>query len=168
MRKILLVSFGKIDKKILDYIAKQVTNTITIKAEFLKELPVPWTKKRGKQLKASDLLMAMTGLVENIGTIAVIGITDKDIYMPRLNFVFGLASPKEKVAVVSLARLKSEKSQLFKKRIKKEILHEIGHILGLNHCPDEKCAMRFSKNIIDVDNKTDNFCQICKSHFTIY
>jgi archaemetzincin len=46
--------------------------------------------------------------------------------------------------------------------VEKETLHELGHILGLEHCPNPRCVMSFSNSIYDVDRKEARFCEMCK------
>ena len=48
-------------------------------------------------------------------------------------------------------------------RILKEILHEVGHlILGPDHCLNNSCVMRFSKDIKEIDDKSNELCEPCK------
>ncbi len=97
-----------------------------------------------------------------------LGIVDSDIFFGDLNFVFGLASPTAKVAVVSLYRLNPEfygypqDDEIFMSRIKKEVVHELGHVMGLPHCSDPLCVMSFSNSISDVDRKSWEFCSACR------
>lgn len=96
-----------------------------------------------------------------------VGVLKEDIYFQNLNFVFGLASPTAKVAVVSLTRMRPEfygqpkDEELYFSRIKKEIRHELGHLWGLGHCHTPGCVMSFSNSIQDVDRKSDKFCNFC-------
>ncbi|WP_081825254.1 matrixin family metalloprotease [Persephonella sp. IF05-L8] len=50
---------------------------------------------------------------------------------------------------------------IFIGRITKEAVHEIGHTLGLGHCPDPECVMHFSNSIVDTDRKSYFFCSVC-------
>lgn len=94
-------------------------------------------------------------------------VVEQDIFVPYLNFCFGLAIGKK--AVISTARLKQsfyglpENEELFKERCKKEAVHEVGHMLGLEHCKDRKCVMFFSNSIEDTDNKSYKLCNRCKT-----
>jgi len=71
------------------------------------------------------------------------------------------------VAIVSLARLRQEfyglapVKSLLRARAGKEAIHEVGHTLGLVHCPDRTCAMSLSTNIRQVDIKRMEFCSSC-------
>lgn len=95
-------------------------------------------------------------------------ITDKDLYIRGLNFIFGLAMPYEGKGIVSIARLKEsfygkeENKELLILRIAKEIIHELGHLKGLSHCPDAKCVMHFSNSLYDTDFKSYKLCEKCK------
>lgn len=99
--------------------------------------------------------------------IKALGIFDKDLFVPALNFVFGEADLDGPVAVISLTRLrqdfyglKSDES-LFYERAIKEAVHELGHCFGLRHCSDTKCVMHFSNSLQDTDIKSVNFCSLC-------
>ena len=83
-----------------------------------------------------------------------------DIYAQNMNFIFGLANPIRKTAIVSTYRLNGDNT---KERISKEIVHEIGHLFGLVHCANNKCIMHFSNTVKDTDEKEQTFCQDCRS-----
>lgn len=95
-------------------------------------------------------------------------VTDADLYVPRLNFVFGLADRRRRTAVISLARLDPEfyggssNPELFNERALKEAVHELGHLLGLGHCSDHACIMFFSNTLADTDRKGPGFCIKCR------
>ncbi|KPK99848.1 MAG: hypothetical protein AMJ91_06065 [candidate division Zixibacteria bacterium SM23_73_3] len=97
--------------------------------------------------------------------LAIVGV---DLYVPELNFVFGEADFQTKVAVVSITRLGQEfyglpeNKLLFLERVKKEVVHELGHTYGLPHCPDPGCVMHFSNSLRDTDLKSYFFCVNCK------
>jgi archaemetzincin len=96
-----------------------------------------------------------------------LGIIDADLYVPGLNFVFGEADLMGCCALISLTRLRQEfyslpaDSGLFFQRVAKEAVHEIGHTLGLNHCPDVRCVMHFSNSLEDTDIKSSYLCANC-------
>ncbi len=98
----------------------------------------------------------------------VVGIADVDLYVPRLNFVFGEADIGAGTAIVSLCRLRQEHygldpdEALFLERATKEIIHELGHTFGLEHCPNNKCVMHFSNSLADTDVKEVRFCDKCR------
>lgn len=97
----------------------------------------------------------------------VLGVTSADLYVPRLNFVFGEAYCPGNVAVISINRLRPEfydKPQdtgLLLSRTLKEAVHELGHTFGLKHCSTSNCVMYFSNSIVDTDAKGVTLCDRC-------
>ncbi len=91
----------------------------------------------------------------------VLGVANVDLYAQGLNFVFGEAELGGRCAVISIYRLRSEDRALFRARIQKEAVHEIGHVLGLRHCPNPLCVMHFSNSLHDTDIKAGWFCKRC-------
>jgi archaemetzincin len=89
-----------------------------------------------------------------------IGYVDVDIYVHNMNFIFGLADPVKKTALVSTFRLAGEQVD---ERVVKETVHELGHLKGLQHCTKETCVMHFSTTLSDTDGKKGNFCSDCRS-----
>ena len=93
-----------------------------------------------------------------------LGVSEEDIYADDLNFVFGEAEVNGSRAIVSTYRLKfNADGELLKRRLVKEAVHEIGHVLGLRHCSNRTCVMCFSNTIFDVDEKSDKFCKRCSN-----
>jgi archaemetzincin len=90
----------------------------------------------------------------------LLGVADEDLYVPRLNFVFGEADSRRGVAVFSLARLRSKDEALFRRRAATEAIHELGHTWGLEHCTKERCVMWFSNTLAESDRKGTRFCRL--------
>ena len=100
------------------------------------------------------------------------GLIDLPIYSSNdesLLFLFGESNINNRCAIVSTHNLISQYNRDSKynsiviKRIIKEAIHEIGHvILGFEHCLTVDCVMRFSRNIEEIDNKSVNLCKKCR------
>lgn len=88
-----------------------------------------------------------------------LGVIDVDIYARGLNFIFGLAHPLRRIALISIYRLSGQ--QLLE-RIAKEVVHETGHLYGLGHCANPLCVMYFSNTVADTDYKGKNLCKQCR------
>ncbi|HET7754273.1 MAG TPA: archaemetzincin family Zn-dependent metalloprotease [Anaeromyxobacteraceae bacterium] len=97
----------------------------------------------------------------------VLGVTDVDLFIPILTFVFGEAQLGGTAAVVSTARLKEplpvSDPRLVVERLAKEAVHELGHAMGLVHCATPDCAMGRSASVRDVDSKRGSLCGSCKA-----
>lgn len=97
----------------------------------------------------------------------VLAVTDRDLFIPVLTFVFGEAQLGGVGAVVSTARLRGDSGGepydpgLFASRLLKECLHELGHTFGLTHCTESACFMSRSNTVFDVDRKGTAPCPDC-------
>ena len=103
----------------------------------------------------------------------VLGVVGEDIFAPGLNFVFGEAEIEGKRALISIVRLRQEfyglpkDENLFRKRVLKEAVHEIGHTYQLGHCENSTCVMHFSNSLHDTDLKGWNFCHTCQKRISL-
>ena len=135
------------------------------------EMPIPQEAydSRRKQFDSSRILAKIHQHAEKTLATRVLGITNEDLYVPRLNFVFGEAECPGKAALISLCRLDPEfygdpsNTILFAERSVKEAVHEVGHTLGLAHCRAPTCVMFFSNSISDTDRKISSFCERCRA-----
>jgi archaemetzincin len=97
----------------------------------------------------------------------VLGVTDRDLFIPILTYVFGEAQLGGRAAVVSIARLVEDVElvgpQLLVERLAKEAVHELGHAYGLVHCDTEGCVMGRSPAVRGVDEKTSELCAECRA-----
>jgi archaemetzincin len=123
----------------------------------------PDCHKREDQYLANDFLPGVDKLRKKFKKDYALAVTEKDMYIEDRNFVFGLASPKERTAVISLYRLRDREENVFLERAVKEAIHEIGHLKGLEHCDNPKCVMHFSSALKDTDIKKKTFCAKCWS-----
>ena len=165
--KITLKPLGNIADEIMEELKDRVGGIfhcpVEIKAGF-SDLAQAYNLER-KQYFSSKLLAS---LEKAEGEERVVGVADVDLYVPRLNFVFGEADMVSRTAIVSLRRLRQEyyglapDEALFLERATKEIVHELGHTFGLGHCPNNKCVMHFSNSLADTDLKEASFCNKCR------
>ena len=78
--------------------------------------------------------------------VPTLGVVDLDLFVPDQPFVFGEADRESSTALVSVFRLRGGDGQpvspeRFTHRSRVEALHAMGHLLGLSHCSDFRCAM---------------------------
>jgi len=118
-----------------------------------------------KQYHSTRILALLESSVQASKVDRLLGLTDLDLYVPGMNFVFGEARLPGRVGVVSTYRLRMRSpryGEILEERVLKEAVHEIGHMLGLKHCLNDSCVMYFSESLSDTDRKMAEFCRICK------
>jgi archaemetzincin len=95
----------------------------------------------------------------------LLGITDVDLFIPILTYVFGEAQVGGRAAVVSTRRLGEPSlpdARIVVDRLATESVHEVGHLFGLLHCSTAGCAMGRAAGVRDVDAKRAELCPACR------
>ncbi|MGE5402340.1 MAG: archaemetzincin family Zn-dependent metalloprotease [Ignavibacteriales bacterium] len=98
----------------------------------------------------------------------VLLLVDFDLYVPVFTYVFGEAQLNGKHSIVSICRLHEEfysghtNDKLLSERTAKEVLHELGHNMGLIHCKNWDCVMHSSQGIEEIDIKGSFYCETCR------
>jgi len=123
------------------------------------------------QYNSSQILLQ---IIQNppIDAAKVIGVVGVDLFIPILTFVFGEAQLRGIGSVVSMHRLNSkfyglpEDGKLLHERLVKEAVHELGHNFGLFHCTDQRCVMKSSTYVEDIDQKSREMCARCSEQIS--
>ncbi len=163
------IGTGPMDADMLERVRQQVQATFAVPTRLLRVNGPPGDtlEPRRGQHSSTRILRWLLGTASP-GAAKVLGITDVDLFIPVLTFVFGEAQVDGPAAVVSVARLRLTYDErpappgLLEARLAKECLHELGHTYGLVHCPDGACVMSRSNSVLDVDRKRAAFCRDCR------
>lgn len=155
---ITIVPVGQVDEDAIVEIAERLRKRFD-RIIVLDERPVP-TAAFNPIRKQYNSLLVLHSLKDIPGDI-VIAVTSLDLYAESLNFVFGRAEVGGKYCIISTARLGHHDRKIYYDRAEKEAIHEIGHVIGLGHCPNDRCVMHFSNSIFDTDIKSAWFCERC-------
>ena len=100
-----------------------------------------------------------------------IGLFNVDLFIPILTFIYGQAVLGGNTGIASLYRLNNERygmppnNDILLERLKKEVIHELGHTFGLIHCNTPECVMRSSTYVEDIDLKEGHLCRACREGF---
>jgi len=154
----------------IHFLVQSLEDTFGASVEFGSRMPLPGRayNARRKQYLSSEILEMINSRVPAPENGRVLAVTNEDLYVPDLNFVFGQADTTTGVAIMSLARLRPEfygkppDEPLFHQRAITEAVHELGHTVGLvEHCSDPHCVMHWSNSLADTDIKGYRFCPKC-------
>lgn len=142
-----------LDRNEIEEIIKQMVKTYNLEIKAVRSLrpnlrAYNWSRK---QYNGQDLL---NHLIDKENYRFFFWIIKDDLYVPVMNFVFGLAT-QYYGALVSFYRLESTEMKI------KESIHECGHILGLEHC-QSACVMQYSNNLKEAKHKPSSLCVACQ------
>jgi archaemetzincin len=169
--------FSKDKAKIL---SQEITKFYKIKTVILPEKSLPkqaFIDIKTPRYRADSLILIQKRAISDTLDF-VLGLTDKDISVtkydnkgniknPQWKYndfgVMGLAYRPGKSGIISSFRLKDKDKNLEFTRLKKVVIHEFGHSLGLPHCSDKQCVMTSAaEKISTIDNEKMELCKACK------
>lgn len=168
MSGLCLASIGEVEEPLMRTIAECVEERIGLPVVRRLRLAAPrdgYDPLRGQTSSVAMLKLLLEQAPP--GAARILGVTESDLFIPMLTFVFGQAQLRGRAAVVSAARLRQEfyglpaDGDVLLGRARKEAMHELGHTFGLIHCPDTRCAMSLSVNLPQVDSKLEWYCEGC-------
>lgn len=168
MNEICLVPIGNVSEEVLGWIENASAEWFPLPIRRLRPVPIPEASfdLNRRQYQSVEFMKMLARLVP-AGASRILGVTDVDLAIPMLSFLFGQAQFDGPVAVVSLCRLHQEfyglpaQEVLLRERTVKEALHELGHTFGLVHCSEPNCAMSLATHIELVDAKEEQYCARC-------
>lgn len=127
----------------------------------------PWSGQ--VQLLTSDILNLLEQRMP-ADAFALLGITMLDLYPdPHWNFVFGQASPRDRVGVYSFSRYdprfygqgrSADSRHLMLWRSCRVLAHETAHMFGLEHCIWYRCLMNGSNHLDESDARPLHLCPV--------
>lgn len=169
--RIAILSVGPVDGAIVEEVRCSLIEVFpnTAAAVLIDALPLPDEayNHRRSQYHSSRILSHIKAYHLTVDVDRMLGVTEADLYIPGLNFVFDEALHRKGPAVISLFRLRPEyycklpNKELYLERASKEAVNEVGLTLSLGHCRDPRCVMFFSNSILDTDRKNCTFCEDC-------
>ncbi len=168
MKLLHLLPIGNVDEGLLKELRPVIETTFCVRCQVLPVRLDPEFAYHGErqQYHSSEILHRMHSFLAD-DSWRMLGVASVDLYIPILTFVFGEAQMGGPCAVVSAHRLRQEfyglpaDAQIYRHRVIKEAVHEIGHTLSLTHCQDYSCAMAPSHAVEWIDLKERTLCASC-------
>jgi archaemetzincin len=168
MQNLVLIPIGTMIQNVADFLSLSLPEILNAPCKVLeKEVALePFYSNDRKQYHSTEILRQLLPFAKGKEQ-HILGIIDEDLYIPILTFVFGEAQLGGRCALMSGHRLHQEfyglpqDESLYLLRCEKEAVHELGHTLGLKHCSNFECVMRYSNSVADIDIKRNIFCPSC-------
>lgn len=168
--------FTTLQKKQIELVREYLEIFFQLKTKTLEKFSndiIPSSARRigyedNEQFLAGYILDSVLKKEKPLDRIALMALTEIDLFpKPEWNYVFGLASYRDKIGVSSIYRLQDEvltptNFDLCLSRLLKTCSHEIGHMFGLYHCIVADCVMNGTISLPETDNSTIRLCSACQ------
>jgi archaemetzincin len=148
-------------------------------AKVLPSQPLPerptrprrWGGRRWTQYRTDAFLDRLLPRALPRDGFCLVGVTMGDLYPnERWNYVFGIASLRDRVGIFSFVRYYPQfwgqpdtpaaRTQALRRSLK-VLAHEIGHMFGMQHCIAWRCGMNGSNHLEESDRRPIHFCPVC-------
>jgi len=164
-----VMPFGSAPLIAAKVIAAHISGYLDLEAEVLPCVKIPPAALDEKRLQynAAALIHAIESMPLD-DYFKILALFDVDLFIPLFTHVFGEARQNGRVALISLFRLQtnpkgsSPSTERVFERIAKIGLHELGHLLDVLHCDDDRCLMHFCGDVDALDRIDLNFCRYCR------
>lgn len=172
--------FGDFDLALADTVAKELSRAYGLQTKVLPPIPLPkeaFVSIRSPRYRA-DSLIAYLRHIKPKSLYILMGLTNQDISITKRDSTGAIKKPQNKYrdfgifglgfrpgpsSVVSIYRYQHGNRHTFYERLFKITKHELGHNLGLPHCPNKTCIMQDAAESIGTIDRAGKFlCESCK------
>jgi|GEM_PF-1646894 len=165
-------------RKLLGDLADELAESLRVDYEVTEavELPARHLEAARDQVEARRALATLSARLRSESCFRVLFVTGEDLYLPGFNFIFGLAAPGGRAALVSSARFGERwagrvdsEGKLQLERLTKVALHELGHTLLLGHSEHPQSVMKYHNSLAELDSSgyrlTDEDLEAIRARF---
>ena len=104
-----------------------------------------------EQIEANSLINNYIKEIVPDSAIAVLGITEHDLYIPKMNYIFGTSYLKDRIGLISTFRI-AENSFESKSNIRKVTTKQIANLFSISNVKDYYCVLNFHNHIDGLRN----------------
>ncbi len=150
---------------VLQEIAINIEKTYRLPCEICDPLPIPELAYDPARDQYNSKIILESLNLESQEPIKILAITEVDLFIPIMKYVFGLSIIGGRSAVISLYRMYADGASngILIQRAIKTAIHELAHTFGMKHCKVKRCVMFPSVSVKDTDEKDSDFCINCSN-----
>ena len=171
--RVKLIALGAFDPGLLTAVESALGAELDVSVETTSGIDLPRAayyppRHRYRADRLLDFLRRR--FEDDASTARVLGLTEVDISTTKGRIadwgVFGLGEIGGRSCVISTFRLRrrARDPEHLQFRVVSTAVHEVGHTLGLEHCPEPRCVMNDAEGSIrTVDQSTGHICHFCEA-----
>jgi archaemetzincin len=156
--------------KDVELVRRALVTFTGLTVKLLPKIPLPAKAfyKPRQRYRADGILEVLEKKLPADGY-RILGLTGVDISTTKGKIydwgIIGLATIDGTVCVISSFRckMKARDAQHARERLAKSAVHEIGHTLGLDHCPVRGCLMEDAKGLVATSDRETDLCPKCRA-----
>ena len=172
-----IVPLGDVPQADLDVAAKGIRDQAPFGIVFEPRAELPkHTQTAEKGRYSADALLLYLKTIKTKDGDKVLGVLALDIVTPKNNVpnwgVLGLGDIDGRACVLSTYRMRRKwepgggaPEALVRERLWKIAVHELGHTLGLPHCPNKGCLMQDAHGTVKTVDEEQALCAECRARF---
>ncbi len=165
---ITVAPLGKVAEDLLKVVGDSVQALTKLPVDVMEAVQLPQEAYMAAREQYNVMKLLKWIVNEHVGhSLKILGITAVDITNPILTHVFGEAYMDGQAAIMSYARLRQgfgnepvAREKLLDRAVKVAV-HEIGHTFNIPHCHNDRCVMKGSYNVKELDGKLNYLCDYC-------
>jgi predicted Zn-dependent protease len=167
--KIVVVPLGEVDYTLVSRMAQEIGPRFNRSVDILRGMAAP--EEALNVIRNQYYALVVLSKLERVKSNSrekVIAVCEEDLYVPDENHILGYADNLAGAAVISLFHMRQEfyglpedDSKIYP-RLFKESMHRMAHLFGLPECRNPKCVNYYSQLMLDIDNKGERLCDICR------
>ncbi|HUU45345.1 MAG TPA: archaemetzincin [Acidobacteriota bacterium] len=167
--KIIIVPLGDLDFYQINKLAANLSVAFSAGVDILQGMELPGeaeNEERGQYY--STVILSKLELIRQGPSERIFGVTEEDLYIPTVRFVYGESDPNSGCALMSFYRMRQEfyglpeDDKRIYSRALKEAIHLLGQLYNLSTCSNPRCVMFHSASMLDTDAKAERFCDNCQ------
>ncbi|MEK7211247.1 MAG: hypothetical protein AAB731_01295 [Patescibacteria group bacterium] len=158
--RLLILPYGEIDEEVLRQTADIIQTHLGLRTSVLPAVKIQKRILVGPDTADTEKLISQVSDIARVYGQLVLGIIAADLILPQQNQLLdGYAEVDGAAAIITLAELPRDKRGApAPLDLKNLILHELGHVLGNNDCP-EHCLMSEKRGLYASEI---SFCARCR------
>jgi archaemetzincin len=164
-----VVQMGRLRELTVRIVVAHLQTLLGIPVDVLEPREVPeHALQHHRQQYDAGIILNYLAQLSYPGYGRILALTNVDLCIPILTYVFGEAEVGGRVAVISNFRLRhnedgtTAREEQYYERMAKVALHEVGHTLSVYHCENPKCLMHYSPKVHHLDKVELFFCERCE------
>ncbi len=171
-----IVPLGDVPLTDLEVAAKGIRDQAPFGIVFEPRAELPKSSEKEKARYSADELLVFLKTIKTKDADKVLGVLALDIVTPKNGVpnwgVLGLGDIDGKACVLSTYRMRRKwepgggaPESLVRERLWKIAVHELGHTLGLPHCPNKGCLMQDAHGTVKSVDDEQALCAECRARF---